>query len=354
VDERDVVFARMSLRPGTPEWEEYYSAHPAQAQSDLRARELPGLLSDGGTGYHPHNFPAAGATFELIEHLHGALSRPVSGVARSLEPETLTAYVKGWSRYLGAHSTGVAELRDYHLYTVRGRGADRGKPVIERHKYAIAVSVEMDYRNVRSAPGSSMVFESSQQYLRGATIALRLANFLKKLGHDSRAHIDGDYEVICPLVARDAGLGEIGRMGLLMTPRLGPRVRLAVVTTNAPLVPDGYRPHPNMIEFCRVCRKCADCCPGRSIPAGEMQAVDGVERWRIDSDSCYRYWCATGTDCGRCMAVCPFSHRDNPFHNAVRFLIGRSRLFARLAYHADDLIYGRKPKPAAPPRWMRP
>ena len=49
----------------------------------------------------------------------------------------------------------------------------------------------------------------------------------------ARAHIDGNYQVIAPLVARDAGLGTIGRMGLLMTPELGPRVRLAVVTTRA-------------------------------------------------------------------------------------------------------------------------
>lgn len=60
-----------------------------------------------------------------------------------------------------------------------------------------------------------------------------MSAFLNKPGFNSRAHIDGDYELICPLVARDAGLGEIGRMGLLMTPRLGPRVRIAVVTTEA-------------------------------------------------------------------------------------------------------------------------
>ncbi len=47
---------------------------------------------------------------------------------------------------------------------------------------------------------------------------------------------DAHFRVVCPLVARDAGLGEIGRMGLLMTPELGPRVCIGVVTTDAPLV----------------------------------------------------------------------------------------------------------------------
>ncbi len=352
VDEHDVIFARMRLKPGTPEWDEYYSTHPEQFQNDAKARALPGLLSEKGTNFHPLNFPAADANFEIIEYLHKAICHPVSEKKSILPAETLTRYVKGWAGYLGTHSTGITELQDYHLYTVRGRGADKGKPVVKRHKYAIAFTVEMDYKNVQSAPGSAVIFESSQQYLRSANIALQLTIFLKKLGYDSRAHIDGDYEVICPLVARDAGLGEIGRMGLLMTPLLGPRVRLAVVTTNAPLVPDEYRHDLNMIEFCRVCKKCANCCPANSIPKDEMQEIDGVSRWKIDSDSCYRYWCASGTDCGRCMAVCPFSHRNNLFHNTIRFMIRHSRLFASIAYHADNLFYGRKPKPGQSPGWM--
>jgi len=353
VDEHDVIFARMKLKPGTPDWDEYYSSHPFQAQNDSKARALPGLLSERGTNFHPLNFPAADASFTIIEYLQKSIIHPVSEKRNDLAAAALTKYIKGWTRYLGTHSTGITELQDYHLYTRRGRGDDKGKPVIRRHKYAVAFTVEMDYDNVQSAPGSPALFESSQQYLRSANIAIQLTLFLKNLGYDSRAHIDGDYEVICPLVARDAGLGEIGRMGLLMTPRLGPRTRIAVVTTNAPLVPDKYRPDHNMIEFCRVCKKCADCCPGNSIPTDDIQEIDGVSRWRIDSDSCYRYWCTSGTDCGRCMAVCPFSHRNNLFHNTIRFLIRYSRLVARLAYHADDLFYGRKPKSKPPSGWMR-
>lgn len=36
----------------------------------------------------------------------------------------------------------------------------------------------------------------------------------------------------------DAGLGELSRVGYLITKAFGPRVRLAAVTTNMPLVPD--------------------------------------------------------------------------------------------------------------------
>jgi reductive dehalogenase len=352
VDENDIVFARMKLVPGTKDWESYYSTHPDQAKNDEVFRRLPGLLSEKGTNYHPFNFAVADTNFELIEYLRKAINNSKSEKKNIILSQDLTGYIKGWINYLGAHSAGIAELKEYHFYTVRGRGVDKGKPVIKSHKYAVAITVEMDLDNIQSAPGSPAIFESSQQYLRSATIALQLTTFLRGLGYESRAHIDGDYEVICPLVARDAGLGEIGRMGLLMTPELGPRVRIAVVTTNAPLVPDKYRPYPNIVEFCRICKKCAECCPGDSIPGGAIQEIDGVKRWKIDSDTCYKVWCTTGTDCGRCLAVCPFSHRNNIFHNIIRFIIKHSRLFAHFAYHADNLVYGRKPKPKKASHWM--
>jgi epoxyqueuosine reductase QueG len=54
----------------------------------------------------------------------------------------------------------------------------------------------------------------------------------------------------------DAGLGEMGRFGYLITKELGPRVRLFAVTTDMPLVAD--RPVDIGVEdFCSFCKKCA-------------------------------------------------------------------------------------------------
>ena len=77
---------------------------------------------------------------------------------------------------------------------------------------------------------------------------------------------------------------------------------------------------------------------------------DGVMRWKIDAESCYTYWCQAGTDCGRCIIVCPFAHPDNWFHRLVRFGIRNSYIFRRLAVTLDDLFYGRKPRPRNPDR----
>ncbi|MBC8254220.1 MAG: 4Fe-4S dicluster domain-containing protein, partial [Ardenticatenia bacterium] len=168
----------------------------------------------------------------------------------------------------------------------------------------------------------------------------------------ARAHIDGNYRVIAPLVARDAGLGGIGRMGLLMTPELGPRVRLGVVTTDLPLVPDKRANDTSVIDFCRICNKCAQNCPSRSIPFDDRKESDSGLRWRIDCDSCFRYWNLVGTDCGVCMAVCPYSHPNNLPHNLVRWSLRQSGLARRAMLRMDDLFYGRKPPPRRLPAWV--
>jgi ferredoxin len=185
------------------------------------------------------------------------------------------------------------------------------------------------------------VAESARQYVESAKIGIALAALIRGLGYPARAHIDGNYRVIAPLVARDAGLGEIGRIGILMTPRLGPRVRLGVVTTDLPLVADSPVDDRSVIDFCRNCRKCADSCPSGSIPEGEPEPIDGGQRWKIDPDSCFRYWNAIGTDCGRCMTVCPYSHPDNAAHNLVRWTTRRSGAARRGALWLDSLFYGR-------------
>jgi hypothetical protein len=84
------------------------------------------------------------------------------------------------------------------------------------------------------------------------------------------------------LVARDAGLGEIGRMTLLMTPKEGPRVRLGVVTTDLELIPTPRKPNPSVIDFCNICQKYTENCPSCSIPFDDRQEIDGCLRWKLD------------------------------------------------------------------------
>ncbi|MBM3127651.1 MAG: 4Fe-4S dicluster domain-containing protein [Chloroflexi bacterium] len=354
IDERDIMFSRYRLEIGSEHFDDYYRRNPGKKESDDKFRAKPGLLRRGASFHDPVLFAAAEASFSAVAAFHPLLDRDFAGAALLHAPtEQMTRFVKRWAKKLGAFSVGIAELKAYHLYSHIGRGARYGEPVELAHQSAVALTVEMDKASLDYAPLGPTVMESAQQYLAVGAIAVQLAEFIRGLGYSARAHIDGSYRVVCPLVARDAGLGEIGRMGLLMTPAIGPRVRLAVVTTDLPLAPDSRRADAALIDFCTHCKKCAEVCPSRAIPFDDRKERDGVKRWQINSEACFAFWCAVGTDCGRCLRVCPYSHPDNWLHNVVRSGVKNSARFRAVALAMDDFLYGRRPAPRSLPEWLR-
>ena len=349
IDERDTMFSRNELVPETPNFENYYRRHPEKKALDDRFGRNAGLLQKGTTQYHPLYFASADASFETIAALRDFVNGEVAGEKIAVEPEKVSRYIKNWAKKLGAVDCGITELQDYHLYSTGGRGERYGMKFSKKHRFAIAFTVEMDHAMIQSAPAGTVVMESGQQYLESGRIALQVARFIRNLGYEARAHIDGNYEVVCPLVARDAGLGEIGRMGLLMTPRLGPRVRISVVTTNLPLVTDKPLHDFSFIDACVQCKKCAEVCPSKAISFNDREVINGSLRWQINQESCFTFWTIVGTDCGRCIAVCPYSHPDNGLHNLVRFGMHNSGVFRKAALKMDDIFYGRKPAPKPVP-----
>lgn len=344
VDEREIIFARARLEPGSDRYQGYYQTHPDHQGPDDRARSQPGLLSREAKFTDPLQTASAVGSFYLTDALRQAVDGTPAERRAEYSAEEFTILVKNLAEYYGALEVGITELKPYHIYSHIGRGTGNyGDPVDLDHQFGISFCVEMDFDMTAAAPYPPITMESGRQYVESARVAVQLAAAIRSLGYPARAHIDGNYRVIAPLVARDAGLGEIGRMGLLMTPRLGPRVRVGVVTTDLPLVTDGYHPDPGLLDFCQICKKCAENCPSQSISQGEREISNRVLRWKIKPETCYHYWTIIGTDCGKCMAVCPYSHPDNLVHNLVRWGNSRSGGFRRLALVLDDFFYGKKP-----------
>ncbi|MEN8119203.1 MAG: reductive dehalogenase [Bacteroidota bacterium] len=342
-DERDVMFSRMELIPGTDKFNNYYQRNPDKKVLDDKFREKPGLLSKNASKYQMFKFASAEANFMAVEAFVPYIKENINTEKRKINPAEISTYIKNWAKQTGAVSVGITELKKHHLYDIKGRGEEYGDKIVQDHPYAIAFTVEMDKEMLDMAPDAETIMESSQQYLNSANIAVQIALFIRNLGYSARPHFDGNYQVICPVVAKDAGLGEFGRMGLLMTPELGPRVRIVVVTTDLPLETTEYKYEPSVTDFCTICKKCADNCPSRAISFEKMKDEDGVLRWKINHEACFTYWSITGTDCGKCIQVCPYSHPDNFMHNIVRKGIKNSTLFGKFALQMDDLFYGRKP-----------
>ena len=206
---------------------------------------------------------------------------------------------------------------------------------------ALVFLVEMDFDAMQRAPRAETLLESARQYYRAARIAMNAAAAIRAAGHDARPHYDAHYDVILPPLAVRAGLGELGRNNILVADRYGSRVRIGAITTDMAIVPD--RPIDlGVAAFCEICKKCAENCPSRALSTGDRADVLAVMKWPTDVERCYGYWRRSGTDCGICMAVCPFSHRDSPFHNLIRRVVRLHPLLAHIALFGDDLWYGRK------------
>jgi epoxyqueuosine reductase QueG len=117
-----------------------------------------------------------------------------------------------------------------------------------------------------------------------------------------------------------AGIGEIGLNNMLMTPKYGPRVRLASVITDAPLFPD----KPFSETLCRgkedpqKCNLCIKCCPFNALPDCKEAITSPLQYNIVDKFRCYAEsgkslqlvsgnW--VHAICGICMKMCPIGKK---------------------------------------------
>jgi ferredoxin len=342
IDERDTIFARFELREGSVRHSGYYRNKPELKDKDGPIRKIPDILSDPHRKRNPWLFSLAAAEFDFLEAQTGKVDGGTRAVHVDLGPAKNTRAVKEVLKYLGAPVSGIARLNPLYIYSHVGRGPEPyGSEIALKHQYAITFALEMDLAMVAAAPGPPVIVETGRRYVEAARISLILADFIRRLGHPSRAHIAGsNYQAVLPPVAWEAGLGEIGRIGILITEAFGPRARLGLVTTDLPLIPEAPRVL-GIQDFCSRCSKCARNCPAQAIPPGEKEEENGVLKWVLDREKCYEFWRRSGTDCAVCLSVCPYSHANSPLHWTARRLASFSPAWQALLIKGDDLFFGR-------------
>ncbi len=346
VDERDVIFSRADLVKGTSEYDEYYRTREEFKRVDDSLRSVSELGVPGQDMYSPSVSPLTTSASRFLKSNLTLVDGEVAEKKVKLNPEPASRLVKLAARHLGAEAVGIAPLEPGFVYSHVGRGPEpHGSEIRPSHPWAVCFAVQMDYDIVRGAPSPWNTVETHSCYAQVSRMGVILASWLRAMGYSARAHIPGsNYQVLLPPLAALSGLGEMGRIGIMVSSSFGPRVRLGAVTTELPLVPDAPRRH-GIEEFCMSCLKCATNCPAGAIPEGGPTKTRGVVKWSISPESCYKYWCKLGNDCGICLRVCPFSKPGTFIHDAIRASVRSSPLGRRLAVAADDFFYGREPKP---------
>lgn len=355
IDAREIVFARTDLfqhfGEDSPQFKAFYAEHPELLEIDRKLNSGRGI-NLGRTGHKDI------AMFESQFHTMGKISLdsfvdgPPAPEKVVFPPDRAAEKVKAMARFLGADLVGIGPLRQEWVYSVAGRSwgdqegfAPWGTPITLTHPNAIAMGFAMDYDLMKTAPDFPTLLATAKGYADGAWVSIQLAEYIRMMGYSARAHHFHNYQVLCVPVAVDCGLGELSRAGYLMTRKYGLGLRLAVVTTDMPLAHD--RPVNQGIQaFCEVCKTCAEDCPIGAIPHGDKTTHNGVRKWKLDEEKCYRYWKAAGTDCGSCMASCPWTKPPTWFHRLMATLASIKGPHQRLMVKADHWVYGRyKPRP---------
>lgn len=303
-DERDIMFSRMSYQPGTWQYDEYYKRNPEKKEPDDILRKDLDLLGPGSRYYHPLDSALCDAAFRFLADIKPLAEGSVSPKKTKVEAKVITEKLKEIAALYGACLVGITRMGDEMFYSHRGRIPEvYGKPVSVCHQFGIAFAVEMDSNLIRKAPKIEESVAVTHGYVKAAVIGMVISYYIRALGYDARNHMDGNYLVIAPKVAASAGLGSIGRNGLLLTQAYGPRVRLGVVTTDLELVSDPCETE-RFHSFCQSCGLCAKKCPGQAL-----SHENDFRAWKVNAERCFQIWKEFGTDCGVCIASCPYSHR---------------------------------------------
>ena len=256
-------------------------------------------------------------------------------------PAHASELLKAVTHAFGATLVGICKFDPTFMFTHYMRGVpdpqlnfglpNRGRDVwgtdVPSHwKSLIVFAVPMHWDTALSATGYSSSFDG---YSRIFSISALLERFIQEIGYASRPQMPPvNYEIIMPPYGVLAGLGEMGRIGVLITPELGVNTRLAGMVTNIEFEYD--RPIDfGVRDFCRKCQICADTCPQGAISKSpEPDTVSrGFRKWYCDAEKCYMQWATAPTadpsGCRICMGVCPYTRKNTWIHSISRELDAR-------------------------------
>ena len=284
---------------------------------ESRKRDTSEIIAEGRHGYSEFGFSLEAAAWTVVSAMsEKAYSRDKiggrrSGVESRYEPKDMAEFtdqVKTATRLYGANVMGIAPLDRRWIYTNSdGDLLDIPDDV----NTAIVMGVEMDRELIKHSPSPLAAAATGNGYSRMVFTTACLAEFLRNLGWQAIG-CGNDTALSIPL-AIDAGLGECGRNGMLMTPEFGARLRLCKIFTDAPLLTDSPIEF-GVTDFCEKCGKCARACPVGAVADGEKtweplcpSNNSGVLKWQVHGEKCLHFWRVNGTCCANCISSCPLS-----------------------------------------------
>ncbi len=224
-----------------------------------------------------------------------------------------SASVKALCKELGLDLVGFADLTPF-----KAAGACKPADLLAPFTRAISIAVHLnddmlDEIETEPTPAYNQAYIDANARLDAAGV--RIEQWIKEKGFKATLipaskMADGGRRfgaISHKAVAHAAGLGWQGKSLLLVTPRFGPRVRLATVLTDMPLKAGTMEPNR-----CGECNACTDACPAHAIKGIAPEFYHPDPSVGVDLDKCDaklkefgKIPGITKSVCGVCVAVCP-------------------------------------------------
>ncbi len=258
---------------------DFFSVHPEASE----------FIVSHGRGFLLPTFPRVARAVHRIRRATRLRPAPRR---RNHDPDELREMLVAEGRRIGLSRIGVAA--NDPRYTFRTTDAEQLPGVI-------VCLLEQDWQLTQKIPSDEAEQAAFFGYAEGMERSARLSEYLKGLGYRAAPQgLVGDGIAI--RYAVEAGLGQLGINGQLLTPEAGSRCRILMLTTDAPLTPDqpvDYGLH----KVCDECQACVRNCPVGAIPKSR-KPFRGVVKSKLNTARCLPV-VAQAHGCAICMKVCP-------------------------------------------------
>jgi ferredoxin len=169
-----------------------------------------------------------------------------------------------------------------------------------RFPYTIVLGLELPYDDAQLTPSLTTLKSIANVLVIWVKKALELGEYLNSLGY--RAQITEQARALLQPFAVEAGLGQMGANGQMLSPMVGSRMRMGLIFTDARITPDKPVDY-GIPDLCKECQVCVRRCPGRALTSREV-SWRGVTKYKTLSHRCMPIF-ARFDSCGVCMKVCP-------------------------------------------------
>jgi epoxyqueuosine reductase len=238
-----------------------------------------------------------GSVINIRKSLYDLDRNPPNGKKR-IDPQTLDELIQ-FARSVGADEVGFTPVPQEWVF----------QGIAIRFTNAVVLVKEMSKERMAHAPSRDTGIMVHETYNALGQVSNKIAAWLRERGYAVHAGHPLGGMALYPPMAQAAGLGYRGINGLIITPRFGPRVRLAAVFTeieNLPVYEEDE--HAWVLDFCQTCRRCIRECPPGAIYESPIEHDNGLVTV-LDNAQCFPYFLAYH-GCSLCIKVCPFNQQS--------------------------------------------